>query len=121
MLRFTTPVIYFRRTLTEDVTMRDVALREGDKVVLMYGSANRDEDVFADADRFDVGRNPNPHMAFGGGGPHLCLGMHVARLETAALFRQLLARLPGLRPNGERTLMASNFIAGVHAMPVAWN
>jgi len=120
MLRYTTPVIYFRRTLTEDTEIRDVPMRAGDKVVMLYGSANRDEEVFENADRFDVGRTPNPHMAFGGGGPHLCLGMHVARLEIDAMFRQILTRMPDLRPVGERHLMASNFIAGVHSMPVQW-
>ena len=120
MLRYTTPVIYFRRTLTEDTEIRDVSMRAGDKVVMLYGSANRDEEVFENADRFDVGRTPNPHMAFGGGGPHLCLGMHVARIEIDAMFRQILTRMPDLRPAGERHLMASNFIAGVHSMPVQW-
>lgn len=121
MLRYTTPVIYFRRTLTEDTEIRDVPMRAGDKVVMLYGSANRDEEVFDHADRFDVGRTPNPHMAFGGGGPHLCLGMHVARIEIDAMFRQILTRMPHLRPAGERHLMASNFIAGVHSMPVQWS
>jgi cytochrome P450 len=81
-------------------------------------SANRDEAVFASPDCFDVGRSPNPHLAFGGGGPHLCLGMHVARLEIDALWRQILTRMPNIEPNGTVELMASNFIAGVHAMPV---
>ena len=121
MLRYTTPVIYFRRTLTEDTEIRDVSMRAGDKVVMLYGSANRDEEVFENADRFDVGRTPNPHMAFGGGGPHLCLGMHVARIEIDAMFRQILTRMPDLRPAGNRHLMASNFIAGVHSMPVQWS
>jgi cytochrome P450 len=118
MLRVTTPVIYFRRTLLEDVSVRDVTMRTGDKVVMLYGSANRDEAAFDHADRFDVGRSPNPHLAFGGGGPHLCLGMHVARLEIDALWRQILTRMPNIQPNGPVELMASNFIAGVHAMPV---
>lgn len=121
MLRYTTPVIYFRRTLTEDTEIRDIPMRAGDKVVMLYGSANRDEEVFENADRFDVGRTPNPHMAFGGGGPHLCLGMHVARLEIDAMFRQILTRMRDLRPVGDRHLMASNFIAGVHSMPVKWS
>jgi cytochrome P450 len=120
MLRYTTPVIYFRRQLTEDTELSGVPMRAGDKVVMFYGSANRDEEVFESPDTFDVGRNPNPHVAFGGGGPHLCLGMHVARIEIDAMFRQLLTRMPDLRPTGERELMASNFIAGVHSMPVQW-
>lgn len=119
MLRYTTPVIYFRRTVTEPVVLRGVEMAEGDKVILLYGSANRDEDVFSDPDRFDIGRSPNPHLAFGGGGPHLCLGMHVARVEIEAIFRSLMARCPAIRPDGERELMSSNFIAGVHSMPVA--
>ena len=121
MLRFTTPVIYFRRTLTQAVTLGGVGMEAGDKVVMLHGSANRAEDVFTEPDRFDVGRSPNPHMAFGGGGPHLCLGMHVARIEIDALFRQVLTRLPGLESAGERRLMASNFIAGIHSMPVRWD
>lgn len=120
MLRYTTPVIYFRRQLTEDAELSGTALKAGDKVVMFYGAANRDEEVFANPDSFDIARNPNPHVAFGGGGPHLCLGMHVARLEIDAMFRQLLTRMPDLRPAGERELMASNFIAGVHSMPVQW-
>jgi cytochrome P450 len=118
MLRVSSPVMYFRRTLLEDVVVRDTSMHTGEKVVMLYGSANRDEGVFADADRFDVGRSPNPHVAFGGGGPHLCLGMHVARIEIDAMWRQILTRLPNIAPNGPVELMASNFIAGVHAMPV---
>ncbi len=74
MLRYTSPVVNFRRTAMEDTVIRDQPIAAGDKLMVFYGSANRDEDVFADADAFDVGRNPNPHQAFGGGGPHLCLG-----------------------------------------------
>ena len=121
MLRYTTPVVYFRRTVMEDTVLRDEQLRAGDKLVMFYGAANRDEEVFAEPDRFDVARDPNPHMAFGGGGPHLCLGMHVARIEIDALFRQVLTRMPDLEAAGERELMASNFIAGVHSMPVRWS
>ena len=73
--------------------------------MMFYGAANRDEDVFADPDRFDVGRDPNPHLAFGGGGPHLCLGMHVARFEIGAMLRELLTRLPDLEP-GRRAASA---------------
>jgi cytochrome P450 len=118
MLRFTSPVANFQRTVMADTTLRDVELNEGDRVVVFYGSANRDEDVFDHPERFDVGRDPNPHLAFGGGGPHLCLGMHVARIEIAAVFRELLTRLPGLEPDGPPELLASSFIAGVKHMPV---
>lgn len=118
MLRYTTPVVHFRRTVVQPVEMRGKQLSPGDKVMVFYGSANRDEDVFADPDRFDVGRNPNPHMAFGGGGPHLCLGMHVARIELQAMLRQIVTRLPDLQPAGPIEPMASNFIAGIHSMPV---
>jgi cytochrome P450 len=74
--------------------------------------------VFREPDRFDVGRSPNPHVAFGGGGPHLCLGMHVARIEIAAMFRELLTRLPDLAPDGEPERLASSFIAGIKHLPV---
>jgi cytochrome P450 len=118
MLRFTSPVANFQRTVTADTVLNGQQLRAGDRVVMFYGSANRDEDVFADPDRFDVGRSPNPHVAFGAGGPHLCLGMHVARIEIAAVFRELLIRMPDLEPAGEPELLASSFIAGVKSMPV---
>ena len=118
MLRCTSPVAHFRRTAMEDTVIRDQPIAAGDKIMVFYGSGNRDEEVFADPDRFDVGRNPNPHMAFGGGGPHLCLGMHVARIEIAALLRELLTRCPDLSPTGEPERMASSFIAGVRHMPV---
>ncbi len=118
MLRFTSPVANFQRTVMEDTTIRGVDLKAGERIVLFYGAANRDEDVFDQPDRFDVGRNPNPHLAFGGGGPHLCLGMHVARIEIAAMFRELLTRLPDMEPAGPPELLASSFIAGVKTMPV---
>jgi cytochrome P450 len=120
MLRCTSPVAHFRRTAMEDTVIRGQPIAAGDKIMVFYGSGNRDEDVFSDPDRFDVGRNPNPHMAFGGGGPHLCLGMHVARIEIAALLRELLTRCPDLAPAGEPERMASSFIAGVRHMPVTF-
>lgn len=118
MLRWTTPVVHFRRTVMHDTELRGTTLRRGDKVMVFYGSANRDEDVFDRPDEFDVGRSPNPHMAFGGGGPHLCLGLHVARIEIQSMLRQIVTRMPDLAPAGPAEPMASNFIAGVHAMPV---
>ena len=120
MLRYSSPVVNFRRTVMEDTEIRGQPVRAGDKVVMFYGSGNRDEDVFDDPDRFDVGRHPNPHIAFGGGGPHLCLGMHVARIEIAVMLRELLTRLPNLAPAGTPERLASNFIAGVRTMPVSW-
>lgn len=121
MLRYTSPVVHFRRTAMHDTELRGQAIKEGDKLMVFYGAGNRDEDVFADPDRFDVGRNPNPHMAFGGGGPHLCLGLHVARIEIAAMLRELLVRMPDMAPAGERETLASNFIAGVKTMPVRYS
>jgi cytochrome P450 len=120
MLRYTSPVSSFRRTAMADTAIRDQPIAAGDKVVVFYGSANRDEDVFAEPDRFDVGREPNPHLAFGGGGAHLCLGIHVARIEIAALLRELLTRLPDLSPAGEAERLASSFIVGYHRLPVKY-
>jgi cytochrome P450 len=120
MLRYTTPVVNFRRTALADTELRGTEIAAGDKLMVFYGSGNRDADVFAAPDAFDVGRNPNPHMAFGGGGPHLCLGLHVARIEIAAMLRELLTRVPDLAPAGEPEVLASNFIAGVRTMPVTF-
>ena len=118
MLRYTSPVSHFRRTAMADTEIRGQEIAAGDKVVIFYGAANRDEEVFADPDGFDVGRDPNPHLAFGGGGAHLCLGMHVARVEIAALVRELLSRLPDLSPAGDAQRLSSSFIVGYHSMPV---
>jgi cytochrome P450 len=118
MLRYTSPVAHFRRTAMEDTVIRGQRISAGDKVMIFYGAANRDEEVFERAERFDVGRDPNPHLAFGGGGAHLCLGMHVARIEIASLLRELLTRLPDLAPAGEPQRLASSFIVGYHSMPV---
>ncbi len=120
MLRYTSPVVHFRRTAMEDTIVRDQPISAGDKLIVFYGSGNRDEEVFAEPDRFDVGRNPNPHMAFGGGGPHLCLGLHVARIEIAVMLREILTRMPDLQPAGAPVPLASNFITGVKTMPVRW-
>jgi cytochrome P450 len=120
MLRYTSPVVHFRRTAMEDTVIRDQPVAAGDKVVVWYGAANRDADAFDEPNVFDVGRDPNPHVAFGGGGAHLCLGMHVARIEIAALLREIFTRLPDIEPAGEPQRLASNFIAGYHRMPVRW-
>ena len=120
MLRYTSPVSHFRRTAMVDTEIRGQGIAAGEKVVIFYGAANRDEEVFDDPDTFDVGRDPNPHLAFGGGGAHLCLGMHVARVEIAALIRELLSRLPDLSPAGDAQRLSSSFIVGYHSMPVSF-
>ena len=121
MLRFVTPVMNFRRQATEDVEIGGQVIKEGDKVVFFHISANRDETVFEDADRFDIGRKPNPHMAFGGGGPHFCLGANLARMEIVVMFEHLLDRLPDLHVDGKVERLQSNFINGVKHLPVAFS
>ncbi|MEU8510039.1 cytochrome P450 [Kitasatospora sp. NPDC048722] len=112
MVRHATPIIQFRRTLAVDHELGGPGgplLRAGEKAVLFFGSANRDETVFADPDAFDITRTPNPHLGFGGGGPHYCLGAHLARQEMKVLFRELFTRLPGLRSVGGPDLVPSSF------------
>jgi len=118
MLRWVTPVVHFRRTATRAVTLRGVDIAPGDKVVVFYSSANRDEEVFDAPDRFDITRSPNEHLAFGGGGAHFCLGANLARLEIRALFEQVLTRLPHLRLAGPVERLRSNFINGPRRMLV---
>jgi cholest-4-en-3-one 26-monooxygenase len=118
MLRWVTPVMYFRRTATRDTELRGVKISEGDKVCIYYGSANRDEDYFPDGDVFDIRRNPNPHVTFGPGGAHLCLGANLARLEIKVVFEEILKRLPDIQLAGEPQRLRSNFIAGIKHMPV---
>ncbi|WP_329244195.1 cytochrome P450 [Actinoallomurus sp. NBC_01490] len=117
IVRYASPIIQFRRTLTRDYEMNGHTYRKGDKVVLFYLSANRDEDVFAEPDRFDITRQPNPHVGFGGPGPHVCLGSHLARRELAAMFRELFTRIPGIRAAGEPELLLSNFDNGIKRLP----
>ena len=120
MLRWVTPVISFRRTATCETRLRDQRIAAGDKVVMFYPSANRDEDVFTAANVFDVARDPNPHVAFGGGGRHFCLGASLARLEIRVMFEELLHRLPDIALDGEPRRLRSNFINGVKALPVRY-
>jgi cholest-4-en-3-one 26-monooxygenase len=121
MLRFVTPVMNFRRTATQDLEIAGVPIKEGDKVVFFHASANWDEEAFEDPDRFDVSRDPNPHMAFGGGGPHFCLGANLARMEIRVMFEHLLDRLPDIRPDGDIQRLQSRFINGVKHLPVAFS
>ena len=121
IVRMASPVIHFRRTVTADgVRLGDHEFAEGDKVVLFYASANRDEAVFHDPDRFDVTRDPNPHVGFGGPGPHFCLGAHLARRQVGAMFRELLTRFPGLRATAEPDRLRSNFVNGIKHLPCSF-
>jgi cytochrome P450 len=117
MLRWISPVMHFRRTATCDVELHGQRIRAGDKVTIWYGSGNRDETIFPHADRFDVGRSPNDHLAFGFG-PHFCLGAHLARLEIRLMFEELLRRMPDVRLAGPVERLRSNFIHGIKRMPV---
>ena len=118
IVRWATPVLQFRRTVTTDgVTLGDHVFSAGDKVVLWYYSANRDEDVFEDPQRFDLRRSPNNHIGFGGPGPHFCLGAHLARREISVMFRQLLGRFPNIRSTAQPERLRSNFINGIKHLP----
>ena len=120
MLRFVTPVMNFRRTAMSDLELSDTKIAAGDKIVFFHTSANRDEDVFTDPDAFDIARDPNPHIAFGGGGPHFCLGANLARMEIRVMFEHLLDRLPDIRQDGEVQRLQSPFINGIKHLPVAF-
>ncbi len=117
ILRWVSPVIYMRRTAKKDAVVHGVEIKAGDKLALYYGAANRDEDVFADASRFDVAREPNDHIAFGAG-PHFCLGSNLARIEIAVMLREILTRLPNIEQAGEASWLESNFISGPKHLPV---
>jgi cytochrome P450 len=119
MLRWWTPVMTFRRTAAADCELAGQRIRAGDKVVVSFTSANRDEAVFRDADQFDIRRHPNPHLVFGHG-PHFCLGSHLARAQLRALFSEVLARTSALTYAGQPSYLRSNFQRGVKRLPVAW-
>jgi cytochrome P450 len=120
IVRWATPVIHMRRTCTRDTELGGQAMKEGDKVVLFYSSANRDEKVFADPHRFDLARTPNEHVGFGGPGPHFCLGANLARREIRVMFDRILHRLPDLEITGPPARLQSNFIHGIKRMPCAF-
>jgi len=120
MLRFVSPVMNFRRTAMVDLTMSGTKMKAGDKVVFFHASANRDEDVFDSPDTFDVARDPNPHIAFGGGGPHFCLGTNLARMEIRVMFEHLLDRMPDISQDGDVQRLQSQFINGVKHLPVTF-
>jgi len=121
MLRYVSPVVYMRRTATCDAELRGKKIAAGDKVVMYYGSANRDEAVFTDPDKFEVGRTPNDHVAFGGGGTHFCIGAHIARIEIQVMLREILTRLPDIEAAGAAEWLPSNFISGPRHLPVRFS
>ena len=121
IIRMASPVTFMRRTATADVTLSGHQFEEGDKVMLLYGAANRDPSVFDDPERFDARRDPNPHVGFGGPGPHFCLGAHLARREVSVVFRQLLTRLPDIDVSGDPVpldAMGIPLVSGIKRLPV---
>ena len=118
IIRWATPALYFRRTATQDYEMHGKTIREGDKVLLWFASGNRDETVFEDPFRVNLGRTPNRHMSFGQGGPHVCLGMWLARLEVRVLFQELARRIKSIEPAGPHKFLRSNFVGGIKSLPV---
>lgn len=120
IVRWASPVIHFRRTATRDTEISGRKIREGDKVVMWYNSANRDSAVFDDPFAFRVDRSPNEHVGFGGPGPHFCMGAHLARREITVMFRHLFRRLPDLEITDEPARLLSFFIHGIKRMPCAF-
>jgi cholest-4-en-3-one 26-monooxygenase len=118
IVRWVSPVIDFRRTVLQDTTLGGVDLKAGDKVIMYYPSANRDESAFEDPYSFDIGRDPNPHLGFGGGGPHFCLGRHLAKLELELMLETLARKIDKIELTGPVSRLRSNFINGVKRMPV---
>jgi cytochrome P450 len=117
IVRWASPVTWMRRTATRDGELNGLHFRAGDKFLLFYAAANRDPAVFADPQVFDLGRDPNPHVGFGGHGPHFCLGAHLARREIAVTFQALFERLPDLQVTGEPDRLRSSFVNGIKRLP----
>ncbi len=120
IVRWASPVMYFRRNVTRDTELRGQQIKEGDKVSIWYISANRDEEVFDEPFKFDILRSPNEHVGFGGGGPHHCLGANLARMEINVLLEEMAKRVPKIERAGEVQPLRSNFIAGIKHMPVKY-
>ena len=118
IIRWATPALYFRRTATRDFEMHGKQVQEGDKVLFWWSSGNRDEEAFEDPFRVDLTRSPNKHASFGQGGPHVCLGMHLARLEVRILFQELAKRISSIEPTGPHKFLRSNFVGGIKSLPV---
>ena len=120
IIRWASPVMHMRRTVTCDTTFAGVAMQRSQKIAMWYISANRDEKYFPDPYRFDVARTPNEQGAFGTGGAHFCLGSHLARRVVTAMFVELFRRLPDIEATGEPEKLRSNFIRGIKRLPVAF-
>lgn len=118
IIRWATPAIYFRRTLAQDFEAHGKKMREGDKVLFWFLSANRDAEVFDDPFKVNLFRSPNRHLSFGQSGPHVCLGMWLARLEVRVLFEELAKRIKSVEPAGEHKFLRSNFVGGIKSLPV---
>ena len=119
IVRWASPVTWMRRTLATDYTLSDQELKAGDKVLLFYNSANRDEEVFANPFTFDVTRTPNDHYGFGAPGPHFCLGAHLARREITVMFRELLKRYPNVQATSAPAQLESSFVNGIKRLSYA--
>jgi len=120
-LRFASPVYHFRRTVTKDVELHGQTIKSGGKIVTWFASGNRDSQIFENADKFDVTRNPNEHMTFGRGGPHMCLGNALARIELRVMFEDLISRIDSMELTGSVDYLRSNFVHGIKRMPVRVN
>jgi cytochrome P450 len=120
IVRWASPVIWMRRTLATDYTLSGFDLKAGERVLLFYNSANRDEAVFENPYVFDLGRSPNDHYGFGAPGPHFCLGAHLARREIMVMWRQLLSRAPSIHPTGPPDQLASSFVNGIKHLPYSF-
>ncbi|MEM9318952.1 MAG: cytochrome P450 [Pseudomonadota bacterium] len=119
IVRWASPATYFRRTATRDVDVHGRQIKAGDKVLYWFISANRDEEMFADPYRLTLARKPNRQLGWGQGGPHVCLGMHLARLEVRVLFQELASRIKAIEPDGEEAFVRSNFVNGIKRLPVS--
>jgi methyl-branched lipid omega-hydroxylase len=117
IVRYASPVIFMRRSVTRDCTLNGHEFREGDRTVLFYWAANRDETVFTDPGKFDITRSPNPHVGFGAAGPHFCLGAHLARREITVMLRELMTKVPDIRATAEPDRLLSSFINGIKHLP----
>ena len=120
IVRWATPVLHFRRQAVTDYNLGGVDIAAGDKVVMWHVAANRDPRAFDEPMTFDIERDPNDHVGFGGGGPHFCLGANLARMEIRLIFREIARRMPDIHLDGEIRYLRSNFIGGVKEMPVAY-